>query len=63
MWYTGSKMENFCCPIKTGIEQIEGLTRVTVYLHNCIRLTDSANYLPNGFVGSGDSTGKIIPGD
>ena len=63
MWYTGSKMENFCRLIKAGIEQIEGLTRATVYLHNCIRLTENASYLSNGFVGSGDSTGKIIPGD
>ena len=43
----------FCRPIKAGIEQIEGLTRASVYLHNCFRLTDNANYLSTGFVGSG----------
>ena len=53
-------MENFHRPIKAGIEQIEGLTMAAVYLHNCIRLTENANYLPIGFVGRRDSTGEII---
>ena len=47
-----AKWRTFCRPITAGIEQIEGLTRAAVYLHNCIRLTDNANYLPKGFVGS-----------
>ena len=56
-------MENVHRPIIAGIEQVEGFTMAAVYLHNFIRLVDNANYLPNGFVGSGDSTGKIICGD
>ena len=58
-----AKWRIFRRPIKVAIQQVEGLTKAAVCLHNYLRLTDNANCLPTGFVDSEDSTGKIIPGD
>lgn len=42
---------------------MDKITKAAVCLHNYLRLTDNARYIPKGFVDSEDSTGNIIPGD
>ena len=50
-------------PIKASVETVEKIIKATVCLHNYLRLTDNACYLPNGFVDSFSSDGDLIPGD
>ena len=58
-----AKWRIFNTPIKASIELTENITRAAVCLHNYIRLTDNASYIPTGFVDSEDHCGDIIPGD
>lgn len=37
--------------------------QATICLHNYLRLTENANYTPEGFVDREDSSGNIVPGD
>ena len=50
-------------PIKAGISQVEGIVKAVTCLHNYLRLTDNAKYIPAGFVDNEDSSGNITPGD
>lgn len=50
-------------PIRANVELVERITKATVCLHNSLRLTENAKYIPTGFVDSEDETGQIIPGD
>ena len=50
-------------PIKAGVSQVEKIISGVICLHNYLRLTDNAGYLPTGFVDCENSAGEIIPGD
>ena len=39
------------------------IVKACLCLHNYLRLTDNAQYVPSGFVDSEDSSGEIISGD
>ena len=45
--------------INASVKTAEAITKGAVCLHNFLRLTNSAVYCPNGFVDSGDASGKI----
>ena len=50
-------------PIKAKPETVDSITKACLCLHNYLRLTSNAQYIPSGFVDSEDSSGNIIPGD
>ena len=50
-------------PIRASPETAERIIKATVCLHNYLRLTDNAHFVPTGFVDSENSNGEIIPGD
>ena len=50
-------------PIKAGIDQVEGIVKAVVCLHNYLRLTDNAKYIPVGFVDNEDSSDNVTPGE
>ena len=50
-------------PIKANVDLVENITKAAVYLHNYLRLTENAGYIPTGFIDRKDSTGNIMPGD
>ena len=50
-------------PIKAGIDQVEGIVKAVVCLHNYLRLTDNAKYIPAGFVDNEDSSDNVTPGE
>ena len=50
-------------PIKGTVDLVKKIVGATVCLHNYLRLTENASYIPTGFVDSEDSSGNIIPGD
>ena len=50
-------------PIKAKPETVDSITKACICLHNYLRLTTNAQYLPSGFVDNEDSKGNIIPGD
>ena len=50
-------------PIKPNTETVDKILKATVCLHNYLRLTDNAHYVPQGFVDCESSFGEIIPGD
>lgn len=50
-------------PIKATTEAVDLITKACICLHNNLRLTDNAHYVPSGCVDSEDSTGNIIQGD
>ena len=52
-------MEN----IKGKVDLVKLIVAATVSLHNYLRLTDNANYIPAGFLHSEDIRGNIVPGD
>ena len=56
-------MQNFRRPIKASLDLIENIVKAAVCLHNYLRLTENATYLPNGFVDSFDSSGHFKPGE
>ena len=58
-----AKWRIFRGPIKAKPEKIEDIIKATVCLHNYLRLTDGAQYLPNGFVDCESNSGEIIAGD
>ena len=58
-----AKWRIFRGPIKAKPEKIEDIIKATVCLHNYLRLTDGARYLPNGFVDCESNSGEIIAGD
>ena len=50
-------------PIRANVETVEQIVKAVVCLHNNLRLTDNANYVPGGFVDCENNDGSIIPGD
>ena len=58
-----AKWRIFRKPIKVNVDLVDKITRDSVRLHNCLRLTENATYTPTGFINSEDSTGNILPGD
>ena len=46
-------------PIRASPATVEKIIKATTCLHNYLRLTDNAQYLPEGFVDSYDGTGDI----
>lgn len=49
-------------PIKANVDLVYNITRACLCLHNYLRLTENASYIPSGFIDSEDSSGIIIPG-
>jgi hypothetical protein len=53
----------FRWPIRAAPETVDGIVKACLCLHNYLRLTENAQYIPTGFVDSEDSSGNINPGD
>ena len=49
-------------PIDATPEKVENIVLVCIALHNYLRQTDSARYIPSGFIDTEDSTGTIKKG-
>ena len=47
-------------PIKAGMHLIQNIVKATICLHNYLRLTENAGYLPTGFVDSYDEEGHPL---
>ena len=58
-----AKWRIFRKPIKAQPTTVDKVAKASLALHNYLRLTDNAKYIPSGFVDSEDETGNIIPGD
>ena len=58
-----AKWRIFRRAIRANVDVVEKAVQATVCLHNYLRLTENANYIPAGFVDCEDSSGNIIPGD
>ena len=59
-----AKWRIFRRPIKAvNIQLVDSVTKAAVCLHNYLRLTENAKYLPTGFVDCESDDGTIIPGD
>ena len=58
-----AKWRIFRRPIRASPSTVEGIIKATVCLHNYLRLTDNANYTPQGFCDSLSWDGSIIEGD
>lgn len=50
-------------PIRANAMTVEKIAKAALCLHNYLKLTENANYIPSGFIDSEDSSGNIIPGD
>lgn len=50
-------------PIRAAPETVDGIIKACLCLHNYLRLTENAQYIPTGFVDSEDGSGNINPGD
>ena len=57
-----SRWRVFQKPIDAKLERIEKIILAAIALHNYLRQTDNAYCTPNGFVGSEDNSGNIVPG-
>ena len=58
-----AKWRIFRRPIRADPETVEKIVQATVCLHNYLKLTDNATYIPKGFIDCEDSTGNITLGD
>ena len=58
-----AKWRIFRKPIRANVTTVEKITKAALCLHNYLKLTENANYVPSGFVDSEDGSGNIIPGD
>ena len=58
-----AKWRIFRKPIRANVNLAEKIVKATVFLHNYLRLTENANYIPSGFVDCEDGNGNIIPGN
>ncbi|XP_066914218.1 putative nuclease HARBI1 [Clytia hemisphaerica] len=52
----------FLRPIKASVKNVESYTLACLSLHNYLRLTNNAGYVPAGFADSEDSSGNIVDG-
>lgn len=50
-------------PIRAVPETVDSIIKACLCLHNYLRLTENAQYIPAGFVDSEDASGNINPGD
>lgn len=50
-------------PIRANPDTVDSIVKATVCLHNYLRTTDNAHYIPQGFVDSECHSGEIRPGD
>ena len=57
-----AKWRIFQRPIKGSVELVDNIIKACTCLHNYMRLTENANYLPDGFVDCEDDSGNFIPG-
>eukprot|EP00794_Sanderia_malayensis_P004350 gene4350-4929_t len=53
----------FWRPIKASPSHVDNIVRTCLCLHNYLRLTANAQYVPKGFIDSENEMGDIIPGD
>ena len=58
-----AKFRIFKGPLKANPTHVENIIKAAVCLHNYLRLTEGARYLPSGFVDCESNSGDIIPGD
>ena len=49
-------------PIRASVNTVEEIIKACVCLHNYLKQTDSASYVPSGLVDSFDHTGNITEG-
>ena len=57
-----AKWRIFRRPIKGGVKLVDNIIRACICLHNYLRLTENASYVPEGFVDSEDDSGNLILG-
>ena len=57
-----AKWRIFRRPIRASVETTELIVQACICLHNYLKQTENARYIPSGFVDSEDSSGKIKPG-
>ena len=50
-------------PISATMENVENYALACLALHNYLRLTDNAYYIPSGFVDSEGKDGNFLPGE
>eukprot|EP00794_Sanderia_malayensis_P002307 gene2307-2657_t len=50
-------------PIRASVSTVENITKACVCLHNYLKQTDNAFYVPNGFIVAEDNSGTVIPGN
>lgn len=58
-----AKWRIFRRPIKANVDLVDLIAKAAVCLHNYLRLTDNARYIPAGFMDSESDDGSIVPGD
>ena len=63
MEFLVAKWRIFRGPIKAKPSKLENFIKATVCLHNYLRLTDTARYVPTGFTDSESNSGIIVQGD
>ena len=47
--------------IRANVDLVKFFVQTAICVHNYLRLTENANYIPTGFVDCKDSSGNIIP--
>eukprot|EP00112_Aurelia_sp_Birch-Aquarium-sp1_P015468 Seg3426.4 transcript_id=Seg3426.4/GoldUCD/mRNA.D3Y31 product="Protein ANTAGONIST OF LIKE HETEROCHROMATIN PROTEIN 1" protein_id=Seg3426.4/GoldUCD/D3Y31 len=50
-------------PIRANVSTVENITKACVCLHNYLKQTDNACYVPHGFIDAEDNSGNVIPGN
>ena len=58
-----AKWQIFRPPIRGAASTVDKIVKATVCLHNYLRLTVNAHYIPVGFTDSEDSSGRVIRGE
>ena len=62
LWDIVATLEDLLKLIKASVKNVENYTLAYLALHNYLRLTENAKYIPKGFADSEDSDGNIVPG-
>lgn len=57
-----AKWRIFRRPIRGSLQLVNKIVQASVCLHNYLRLTENAAYIPAGFVDTEDNIGNIVPG-
>ena len=57
-----AKWRIFRRPIRAKVETAERVTKACICLHNYLKQTENACYVPAGFVDTEDDSGTIVPG-